>query len=61
MRRGGKQHRLSTFGAGLLAIFVIAIGAYLGFTKDIPFTRPFELQARMMRGKSRTSRDRRKP
>ena len=45
MRRGGKQHRLSTFGAGLLAIFVIAIGAYLGFTKDIPFTKPFQLQA----------------
>ena len=24
---------------------LIAIGAYLGFTKDIPFTRPFELTA----------------
>jgi ABC-type transporter Mla subunit MlaD len=45
MRRGGKQHRLSTFGAGLVAIAVILIGAYLGFTKDIPFTKPFQLQA----------------
>jgi ABC-type transporter Mla subunit MlaD len=31
--------------AGLIAIVVIAIGAYLGFTKDIPFTRPYELNA----------------
>ena len=24
---------------------LIAIGAYLGFTKDIPFTKPFQLTA----------------
>ena len=40
MRHGGKKHRLSTFQAGLVAIVVIVIGVYLGFTKDIPFTKP---------------------
>ena len=37
--------RLSTFQAGLIAIVLIMIGAYLGFTKDIPFTKPFQLTA----------------
>jgi ABC-type transporter Mla subunit MlaD len=37
--------RITTFQAGLIAIVVIAVGAYLGFTKDIPFTRPHELHA----------------
>jgi len=45
MRLGGRKHRLTAFQAGLVAIVVIVIGAYLGFTKDIPFTRPFELSA----------------
>jgi phospholipid/cholesterol/gamma-HCH transport system substrate-binding protein len=45
MRRGGKRHRLSTFQAGLVAIVVIVIGVYLGFTKDIPFTKPFQMSA----------------
>jgi phospholipid/cholesterol/gamma-HCH transport system substrate-binding protein len=40
--RGG---RLSTFQIGLIALVVIVIGAFLAFTKDIPFTRPFELKA----------------
>ena len=31
--------------AGLIAIVLILVVAYLGFTKDIPFTRPYELQA----------------
>ena len=31
--------------AGVLAIVVIAIGTYLGFTKDIPFTRGYEVKA----------------
>jgi len=39
------RRRLSTFQAGLVALVVIAIGAYLGFTKDIPFTKPYELSA----------------
>jgi virulence factor Mce-like protein len=45
MRRGGKGHRFTAFQAGLLAVAVIVIGAYLGFTKDIPFTKPFQLTA----------------
>ena len=38
--RRQKRHRLTAFQAGLITIVVIAIGAYLGFTKDIPFTQP---------------------
>ncbi|MEA2126305.1 MAG: phospholipid/cholesterol/gamma-HCH transport system substrate-binding protein, partial [Solirubrobacteraceae bacterium] len=37
--------RLPPFQAGLLAIVVIAIGCYLGFTKKIPFRSHFEIQA----------------
>jgi phospholipid/cholesterol/gamma-HCH transport system substrate-binding protein len=37
--------RLSPFQVGLIALVVIVIGAFLAFTKDIPFTRPFELKA----------------
>ncbi|MFL5865780.1 MAG: MlaD family protein [Thermoleophilaceae bacterium] len=36
---------LSPFRAGLLAILVIAVFSYLGFSKDIPFTKPYELKA----------------
>jgi ABC-type transporter Mla subunit MlaD len=45
MRLGGKRHRLSAFQAGLLAIVLLVAGIYLGFTKDIPFTRSYELSA----------------
>jgi ABC-type transporter Mla subunit MlaD len=31
--------------AGLLAVGIIIVLSYLGFTKDIPFTRPYELKA----------------
>jgi virulence factor Mce-like protein len=31
--------------AGLIALVVIVIAVFLGFTKDIPFTRPFEVKA----------------
>jgi phospholipid/cholesterol/gamma-HCH transport system substrate-binding protein len=41
MRRNG----ITPFRAGLLAIVVILIFSYLGFTKDVPFTRPFEVKA----------------
>jgi phospholipid/cholesterol/gamma-HCH transport system substrate-binding protein len=37
--------RISPFQAGLIALVAILIFAYLGFTKDIPFTRPFEISA----------------
>jgi phospholipid/cholesterol/gamma-HCH transport system substrate-binding protein len=37
--------RISAFQAGLIALVVILIGTFLAFTKDIPFTKPFELRA----------------
>jgi phospholipid/cholesterol/gamma-HCH transport system substrate-binding protein len=37
--------RLTAFQGGLIGLVLIAIFAYLGFTKDIPFTRPYELNA----------------
>jgi phospholipid/cholesterol/gamma-HCH transport system substrate-binding protein len=43
--RRGHGSRLTPFGAGLIGVVLIVVGAYLGFTKDIPFTRPFELSA----------------
>jgi phospholipid/cholesterol/gamma-HCH transport system substrate-binding protein len=36
---------LSPFRAGLIAIVVIVIGSYLGFTKQIPFRSHFEIKA----------------
>jgi len=36
---------MTAFRAGLIALVAILVFAYLGFTKDIPFTKPFELQA----------------
>jgi ABC-type transporter Mla subunit MlaD len=36
---------MSALTAGVIGIGLILVLAYLGFTKDIPFTRPFELQA----------------
>jgi phospholipid/cholesterol/gamma-HCH transport system substrate-binding protein len=41
-RRGG---RLTPFQAGALTIALIVVATYFGFSKDIPFTRPFELKA----------------
>jgi phospholipid/cholesterol/gamma-HCH transport system substrate-binding protein len=37
--------RFTAFQAGLIALGVILVCAYLGFTKDIPFTRPYEISA----------------
>jgi virulence factor Mce-like protein len=36
---------MSAFKAGILAVVVIALAAYFGFTKANPFANPFELQA----------------
>lgn len=36
---------MTPFQAGLIGLVLIVVGAYLGFTKDIPFTRPYELSA----------------
>jgi phospholipid/cholesterol/gamma-HCH transport system substrate-binding protein len=45
MRRGGKRQRFTAFQVGLIALVVIAIAVYLGGSKDIPFTRPYQLKA----------------
>jgi phospholipid/cholesterol/gamma-HCH transport system substrate-binding protein len=37
--------RVSAFQAGLIALVVIGVAVYLAFSKDIPFTRPFQLEA----------------
>ena len=39
------QSRISAFQAGLIALVVILIAVFLAFTKDVPFTKPFELNA----------------
>jgi phospholipid/cholesterol/gamma-HCH transport system substrate-binding protein len=43
MRRG--TGRFTPFKVGLIALIVILIGTYLGASKDIPFTRPYQLKA----------------
>src|SRR5918994_1979141 len=45
MRRGGHSSRFTAFQAGLIALIVIVVGAWLGFSKDIPFTTPFQVKA----------------
>jgi phospholipid/cholesterol/gamma-HCH transport system substrate-binding protein len=40
-RREGR----SPFAVGMIALVVILILVFLGFTKDIPFTRPYEVKA----------------
>jgi phospholipid/cholesterol/gamma-HCH transport system substrate-binding protein len=37
--------RITALQAGLIALAVIVIATFLAFTKDIPFTKPFELKA----------------
>src|SRR6185503_10442166 len=44
MRRTG-QSRLTAYQVGLIALIVLGIAVFLGASKDIPFTRPFELKA----------------
>jgi phospholipid/cholesterol/gamma-HCH transport system substrate-binding protein len=41
-RHGG---RFTPLQVGLIALVVIVIAVFLAFTKDVPFTRPFELKA----------------
>ncbi|MEJ7893035.1 MAG: MlaD family protein [Solirubrobacteraceae bacterium] len=40
-----RRSRLSNFTAGLIAVVVVAVGSYLGFTKSIPFRSHFEITA----------------
>ena len=44
MRRS-HQSRLTPYQVGLIALVVIVVAVFLGASKDIPFTRPFELKA----------------
>ena len=44
MRRGHGS-RFTTLQVGLIALIVILIATFLGASKDIPFTRPFQLKA----------------
>ena len=39
------RRRLSPVQIGLIALAVVVAIAFLGFTKDIPFTRPYEVNA----------------
>ncbi len=41
----GKRPPWSRFRVGMLAIVLIAIGTYFGFTKDIPFTHGYQVHA----------------
>jgi phospholipid/cholesterol/gamma-HCH transport system substrate-binding protein len=41
MRRGNPNH----FRWGAVTLLIIVIGCYLGFTKNLPFTTPFQLNA----------------
>ena len=41
MRRSATNH----VRWGALALLIVAIGTFLGFTKDVPFTRPFQVKA----------------
>ena len=45
-RSGAARHTpRSPLGIGLLTLVVIVVITFLGFTKDIPFTKPFEVKA----------------
>jgi virulence factor Mce-like protein len=47
MARGATKRRTprSPLAIGLIALVVILVVTFLGFTKDIPFTRPFQVKA----------------
>jgi phospholipid/cholesterol/gamma-HCH transport system substrate-binding protein len=44
--RARRYGRFTPFQAGLIALLVIVIVTFLAFSKDIPFTKPYELKAR---------------
>jgi phospholipid/cholesterol/gamma-HCH transport system substrate-binding protein len=41
----GRRKKRSPVAIGIIALVVALIALFLGFTKDIPFTRPFEIKA----------------
>ena len=44
-KRSAQHNGMSAFGAGLIAIVLVVVGTYFGFTKANPFADPYELQA----------------
>jgi phospholipid/cholesterol/gamma-HCH transport system substrate-binding protein len=46
MRTRHGYGRFSPFQVGLIALVLILVVSFLAFTKDIPFTKPYELKAR---------------
>jgi phospholipid/cholesterol/gamma-HCH transport system substrate-binding protein len=44
--RAHRYGRFTPFQAGLIAVLLIVIVTFLAFSKDIPFTKPYELKAR---------------
>jgi phospholipid/cholesterol/gamma-HCH transport system substrate-binding protein len=44
--RAHRYGRFTPFQAGLIALLLIVIVTFLAFSKDIPFTKPYELKAR---------------
>ena len=44
--RDRRYGRFSPFQAGLIAVLLIVIVTFLAFSKDIPYTKPYELKAR---------------
>jgi ABC-type transporter Mla subunit MlaD len=45
VKRGHHRGRFTAYQAGLIAIVVIVVATFFAFTKDIPFTKPYELKA----------------
>ena len=45
MARTRRREGRSPFAVGMIALVAILILVFLGFTKDIPFTRPYQLKA----------------
>ena len=41
----GRENGMTPFRAGVLALVVVALFAYFGFSKANPFANPYELKA----------------
>ena len=46
MRTRRPPGRITAFAAGLIALLLIAVATVLAFSKDVPFTTPYQLKAR---------------
>ena len=44
-KKTARHNGMSPFKAGLIAIVIVAVGTYFGFTKANPFADPYELEA----------------